>query len=327
MRIIDVPQPGGPDSLVVAEAPIPEPAAGDVLIKVAAAGVNRADVLQRRGDYPPPAGAPKHPGLEVSGIVERVGAGVAEFKPGDAVCALLQGGGYGEYAVAPAGQVLPIPVGVSLVDGAALPEACFTAWSNIFMFGRLQPGETFLVHGGTSGIGVTAIQLAVNRGARVFATAGSAEKCRYCESLGAAAAFNYREADFVAAVRAATAGKGVNVILDMVAGDYTARNIDALSEDGRLVVIATQGGATSSINVLKIMQKRAILTGSALRPRTTAFKSEVKRQLLEHVWPDIAAGKFRLVVDQRLPLARAAEAHRRMESSAHIGKILLTAQG
>jgi NADPH:quinone reductase len=326
MKIIDVRTPGGPEELVVSECPTPRPGAGEVLIKVAAAGVNRADVLQRRGNYPPPPGAPPNPGLEVSGTIESLGASVAEFKRGDGVCALLQGGGYAEYAVAPAGQVLPLPAGVSLVDGAALAEACFTVWSNVFMFGRLQPGETLLVHGGTSGIGVTAIQLAASWGARVFATAGSDDKCRYCELLGAARGINYRETDFVTAVRAANGGKGVDVILDMVAGDYTARNIEALGEDGRLVVIATQGGAVSSINLLKIMQKRAILTGSALRPRSTAFKAQVKSQLLEHVWPLIAKGAFRLIIDRRLPMSEAAEAHRRMESSAHIGKILLTMQ-
>ncbi|MFO1467150.1 MAG: NAD(P)H-quinone oxidoreductase [Steroidobacteraceae bacterium] len=322
MRYIDVPQPGGPEALVLREAPTPAPGAGEVLIKVAAAGVNRADVLQRRGQYPSPAGAPPFPGLEVSGTVEALGEGASGFRPGDAVCALLQGGGYAEYACAPEGQVLPLPAGVGLVEGAALAEACFTAYSNLFLFGRLQAGESLLVHGGTSGIGVTAIQLARLRGARVFATAGSAEKCRFCESLGASA-IDYRREDFVSALRARSPA-GVNVVLDIMAGDYTARNLDVLAEEGRLVVIATQGGPTSTINILKVMQRRLVLTGSTLRSRPTAFKAQVKRELLEHVWPRIASGEFRLIIDQQFPLAQAAAAHARMESSEHIGKILLT---
>ncbi|MBS0614026.1 MAG: NAD(P)H-quinone oxidoreductase [Proteobacteria bacterium] len=322
MKFIDVPKPGDPDALVIAECPVPLPGPGEVLIKVAAAGLNRADILQRQGHYPPPPGAPKHPGLEVSGLVERLGPGASEFREGDRVCALLQGGGYAQYVCAAEGQVLPLPAGVDLVQGAALPEACFTVWSNVFMFGRLTAGETLLVHGGTSGIGVTAIQLAKARGARVLATAGSEAKCRMCESLGATA-INYRTQDFAAAVRELTRG-GANVILDMIAGDYTARNIDALAEEGRLVVIATQGGVSSTINMLKIMQKRAVLTGSTLRPRPVVFKAEVKRQLLRHVWPAIADGSYRIVIDRAFPLPEAAAAHRRMESSEHIGKILLT---
>jgi len=325
MNFIDVPKPGGPEALVMAECAVPTPGPGEVLIKVAAAGVNRADILQRQGHYPSPPGAPKYPGLEVSGIIERLGPGASEFREGDRVCALLQGGGYAQYVCAAEGQVLPLPAGVDLVQGAALPEACFTVWSNVFMFGRLAAGETLLVHGGTSGIGVTAIQLAKIHGARVLATAGSEAKCRMCESLGATA-INYRNQDFVAAVRELTRG-GANVILDMIAGDYTARNIDALAEEGRLVVIATQGGISSTINMLKIMQKRATLTGSTLRPRPVAFKAEVKRQLLRQVWPAIADGRYRIIIDRTFPLAEAAAAHQRMESSEHIGKILLTVEG
>jgi putative PIG3 family NAD(P)H quinone oxidoreductase len=327
MKIIDVCKPGGPEALVLAERPVPQAREGEVLIRVAAAGINRADLLQRSGNYPPPAGAPTYPGLEVSGTVQELGAGVSEFKRGDRVCALLQGGGYAEYCVAPAGQVLPLPAGVDLIEGAALAESFFTVWSNVFMFGRLQRGETFLVHGGTSGIGVTAIQLANRLGAEVYATAGSEDKCRFCESLGAKRALNYRAQDFVAQMRSATNGGGANLILDMIAGEYTARNIDTLAEAGRLVIIATQGGANSTINILKIMQKRIVLTGSALRPRPTAFKQEVKRQLLEHAWPRIANGELRVIVDKTFPLHEAAAAHRHMESGTHIGKILLTVAG
>jgi len=322
MKIVDIQGTGGPEVLRLAERAVPTPGSGEVLIKVSAAGLNRADLLQRQGKYPAPAGAPAHPGLEVSGIVEQLGAGVTEFHEGDLVCALLQGGGYAEYVCAPEAQVLPLPVGVDLIEGAALPEACFTVWSNVFMFGRLGAGETLLVHGGTSGIGVTAIQLARARGARVLATAGSDEKCRFCESLGATP-INYRTQDFVAAVHDLTR-VGVQVILDMIAGEYTARNIDALAEDGRLVVIATQGGATSTINLLKVMQKRATITGSTLRPRSTQFKAEVKRELLQYVWPSISGGTFRIVVDRTFSMSEAQAAHRRMESGEHIGKILLT---
>ena len=324
MKIIDVPTAGGPEALVLAERPIPEPKADEVLIRVAAAGLNRADILQRRGSYPPPPGAPPYPGLEVSGTIDATGAAVTEFKPGDKVCALLQGGGYAQFAVAPVGQVLPLPANVDLIHGAAIAEACFTVWSNVFMFGQLRRGETLLVHGGTSGIGVTAIQLAKSWGARVIATAGSDAKCRFCESIGATLAINYKNEDFVAATKTATDGRGCDVILDMIAGDYTARNIDALAEDGRLVIIATQGGATSTLNVLKIMQKRAVLTGSTLRPRPTAFKQQVKQALLEHVWPRIERGELRVIIDKTYAMRDAADAHRRMESSEHIGKILLS---
>jgi NADPH:quinone reductase len=323
MRIIDVPVPGGPEALVIAERDVPTAGQGEVLIRVAAAGVNRADILQRLGKYPSPQGAPPFPGLEVSGTIEAVGPGVGEFAPGAAVCALLAGGGYAEYCVAPVEQVLPVPTGVSLVAGAALPEAYFTVWSNVFGYGALKPGESLLVHGGSSGIGSTAIQLAKAFGSPVYATAGSPEKCEFCRSLGASAAFDYRREDFVQAVKAATAGRGVDVILDMVAADYVERNLDALCYEGRLVVIATPRGTKTTLDVGKVMGKRLTLTGSTLRPRSVAFKGNIKQQLLEHVWPLLAKGALRPVVDREFPFAAAAAAHAYMESSAHMGKLLL----
>jgi NADPH2:quinone reductase len=323
MRIIDVPVPGGPEALVIAERDVPTAGQGEVLIRVAAAGVNRADILQRLGKYPSPQGAPPFPGLEVSGTIEAVGPGVGEFAPGAAVCALLAGGGYAEYCVAPVEQVLPVPTGVSLVAGAALPEAYFTVWSNVFGYVALKPGESLLVHGGSSGIGSTAIQLAKAFGSPVYATAGSPEKCEFCRSLGASAAFDYRREDFVQAVKAATAGRGVDVILDMVAADYVERNLDALCYEGRLVVIATPRGTKATLDVGKVMGKRLTLTGSTLRPRSVAFKGNIKKQLLERVWPLLAKGVLRPVVDREFPFAAAAAAHAYMESSAHMGKILL----
>jgi NADPH2:quinone reductase len=323
MRIIDVPVPGGPAALVIAERDVPTAGQGEVLIKVAAAGVNRADILQRLGKYPSPQGAPPFPGLEVSGTVEAVGPGVGEFAPGAAVCALLAGGGYAEYCVAPVEQVLPLPAGVSLVAGAALPEAYFTVWSNVFGYVALKPGESLLVHGGSSGIGSTAIQLAKAFGSPVYATAGSPEKCEFCRSLGASAAFDYRREDFVPAVKAATAGRGVDVILDMVASDYVERNLDALCYEGRLVMIATPRGTKATLDVGKVMGKRLTLTGSTLRPRSVAFKGNIRKQLLERVWPLFAKGLLRPVVDREFPFAEAAAAHAYMESSAHMGKILL----
>ncbi len=323
MKIIDASSPGGPDRLEVAERPIPEPLDAEVLIRVAAAGVNRADVLQRRGSYPAPPGAPTWPGLEVSGTIVRLGPSVRELAVGDEVCALLQGGGYAQYAAAAEGATLKLPRGMDLLHGAAIAESYFTVYSNVFMFGRLMPGESFLVHGGSSGIGVAAIQLARALGSTVFATAGSDEKCRACESLGAQAAFNYRGEDFVARVRETTNGRGVDVILDMVAGDYTARNIEALAPEGRLVIIATQGGADSTVNIGKIMAKRITLTGSTLRSRDVAFKRLVKEKLLRIVWPLFESGELRVLIDRVFPLEQAAEAQRRMESSEHIGKIVL----
>ena len=323
MRAIEISQPGEPDVLVIVERPTPSPAAGEVLIKVAAAGVNRPDIFQRRGRYPPPPGASDIPGLEVSGVIESLGADAGDWRVGDLVCALVTGGGYAEYCVAPAPQCLPVPRGMTTVTAAALPETFFTVWTNVFQRGRLQPGESILVHGGSSGIGTTAIQLAKAKGARVFATAGSAEKCAACERLGAERAINYRDADFVAVVRALTAGRGVDVILDMVGGDYFARNIEALAVEGRLVEIATLQGVKAEVNIQTIMQRRLTITGSTLRPRPVADKGVIAAALREQVWPLLASGAVAPVVHATFPLAEAAEAHRVMESSVHIGKLLL----
>jgi putative PIG3 family NAD(P)H quinone oxidoreductase len=323
MRVIDVPQPGGPDALVLVERPVPQPAPGEVLIEVAAAGLNRADILQRRGLYPTPAGAPSHPGLEVAGTIAGIGAQVTEFKVGDAVCALLQGGGYAEYCCVDAGQVLPIPGSLDMIEAASLPEAMFTVWSNVFGFGRLQPGESLLVHGGSSGIGVAAIQLAAALGHTVFATAGSADKCRFCESLGARRAIDYKSEDFVAAIARETGGRGVDVVFDMVGGSYVPRNLQVLATEGRLVIIATQGGVKGEIDVLRIMLQRLVITGSTLRPRSVEFKRGIRDQLRENVWPLIAAGRVRPIVDSVFALTEASKAHARMESSEHKGKIIL----
>ncbi|MGH8158136.1 MAG: NAD(P)H-quinone oxidoreductase [Rhodanobacter sp.] len=331
MQAIEITHPGAPDVLQLTQRPIPRPGAGEVLIKVAAAGVNRPDVFQRQGHYAPPPGASDLPGLEVAGtLVEGNLAGDNPFglRHGDAVCALLAGGGYAEYAVAPLAQCLPVPAGFSLVEAAALPENFFTVWSNVFERGQLGHGEggaheTLLVQGGSSGIGVTAIQLAHALGHRVFATAGSAEKCAACEKLGAELAINYREQDFVEVVRQATAGRGVDVILDMVAGDYIPREIDALADGGRLVFIATLGGSKAGIDAGTIMRRRLTLTGSTLRVRPVAFKAALARQLHEKVWPLLEAGKLRPVIHQVFPAAKAASAHALMESSAHIGKLVL----
>jgi putative PIG3 family NAD(P)H quinone oxidoreductase len=323
MKVIEVPQPGGPEALVLAERPVPQPARGEVLIEVAAAGLNRADILQRRGFYPSPPGAPSSPGLEVAGTIAGLGANVAEFKVGDAVCALLQGGGYAQYCCVDAGQVLPIPAELDMVEAASLPEAMFTVWSNVFGFGRLQPGETLLVHGGSSGIGVAAIQLAAALGHTVFATAGAADKCRFCESLGARRAIDYKSEDFVAEILKETGGRGVDVVLDMVGGSYLPRNLQVLATEGRLVMIATQGGAKGEIDVLRIMQQRLVITGSTLRPRSAEFKRAIRDQLLAQVWPLIAAGRIRPVVDSVFALAQAGQAQARMETSEHKGKIIL----
>jgi len=323
MKVVDVPQPGGPEALVLVERPLPQPAPGEVLIKVAAAGLNRADILQRRGLYPTPPGAPSHPGLEVAGTIAGMGPGVTEFKVGDAVCALLQGGGYAEYCCVNAGQVLPIPGSLDMIEAASLPEAMFTVWSNVFGFGRLQPGETLLVHGGSSGIGVAAIQLAAALGHTVFATAGSADKCRFCESIGARRAIDYKSADFVAEIARETGGRGVDVVFDMVGGSYVPRNLQVLATEGRLVIIATQGGVKGEIDVLRIMLQRLVITGSTLRPRSVEFKRAIRDQLLEKVWPLIAAGRVRPIVDSVFALAEASQAHARMESSEHMGKIIL----
>ena len=323
MQIVDVAAPGGPEQLVIVARPLPTVGDDDVLIQVAAAGLNRADVLQRRGAYPSPPGAPSNPGLEVSGKVVAVGRNVTEFHTGDAVCALLQGGGYAEYCAVNAGQVLPIPAGVDLIEAAALPEAFFTVWSNVFEFARLRPGETLLVHGGSSGIGVTAIQLATALGHTVFATAGSAEKCRFCESLGAQRAIDYKTQDFVAETLAATNQRGVDVILDMVGGSYLARNLQALAVAGRVAIIATQGGTKGEVDVLRVMQRRLTITGSTLRAREAEFKRGIKAHLLSTAWPLLERGKIKPIVDSVFAMRDAGKAHARMESSGHMGKIVL----
>jgi NADPH2:quinone reductase len=323
MKFVDLPQPGGPEVLVVAELDVPECGADQVLIKAEAAGLNRADLLQRRGHYPPPNGAPTYPGLEVAGTIVARGAAVHDFKEGDRVCALLQGGGYAQYCVIDAGQVLPIPFGLTSIEAASLPEAYFTVFSNVFMFGRLQGDETLLVHGGSSGIGVAAIQLARALGHEVFATAGSDAKCQRCEQLGARMAINYKEQDFVEVVRSATDQRGVDVILDMVGGHYLARNLRTLATQGRLVMIATQGGAKAELDILHMMQRRLSVTGSTLRGRSAEFKRTVRDQLLRIVWPLIEAGKIKPVVDRVFPMRDASGAHAYMESGAHQGKIIL----
>jgi len=323
MIAIEISRPGDPDVLVPVERPRPVPASGEVLIRVAAAGVNRPDVFQRRGRYPPPPGASDIPGLEVAGVVEEVGADVRDCRVGDGVCALVAGGGYAEYCVAPSPQCLPIPRGLDYVAAAAMPETFFTVWTNVFERGRLRPNEALLVHGGSSGIGTTAIQLARAFGSRVFATAGSAEKCAACERLGAERAIDYRAEDFVAIVRQLTGDRGVDVVLDMVGGEYFARNIDALATDGRLVEIATLQGVKAELNIQTIMQRRLTITGSTLRARPVADKGAIARALRIRVWPLVEAGAVKPVVHATFPLREAAEAHRVMESSAHIGKLVL----
>ena len=324
MTAIEIREPGGPEVLVPGTRPLPEPSAGEVLVRVAAAGVNRPDVLQRQGNYAPPPGASDIPGLEIAGTVVALGPEVSELALGDRVTALVTGGGYAEYCAAPVPQCLPIPKGLSAVEAAGMPETFFTVWTNVFDRGRLQAGEAFLVHGGSSGIGTTAIQLAKAFGARVFATAGSAEKCRACEALGAERAVNYREEDFVEAVKAATEGAGVNVILDMVGGDYIQRNISALAPDGRLCTIAFLGGSKAEVDFLPMMLKRITISGSTLRARSVEFKGAIARNLKAKVWPLVEAGRVKPVVHATFPLAEAAGAHALMESSNHIGKIALT---
>jgi NADPH:quinone reductase len=323
MRAIEISEPGGPEVLRVAERPRPRPRDGEVLIHVAAAGVNRPDVAQRRGSYPPPPGASDLPGLEIAGKVIEVGDGVMEPRVGDEVCALVSGGGYAELCVAPAVQCLPVPRGLTMVEAASLPETMFTVWSNVFDRGRLLPGESLLVQGGSSGIGVAAIQIARARGSIVFATAGSPEKCAACERLGAARAVNYRTEDFVAVVKDLTGGRGVDVVLDMVGGDYVARELSVLAPDGRLVMISTLGGTEAKINVRDLMMRRLTLTGSTLRARPVEFKGAIASALRAEVWPLIEAGEVKPVVYRTFPMEQAAEAHRLMESGEHIGKIVL----
>lgn len=324
MQAISITEPGTPDVLQLVTLPLPEPKPEEVLIKVAAAGVNRPDVLQRMGRYPVPPGASPLLGLEVAGTVAAVGDVSSGWKIGDTVCALTPGGGYAEYCVAPASNCLPVPHGLTATQAASLPETFFTVWSNVFDRGRLRPGETFLVQGGASGIGVTAIQMVHALGHRVFATAGSDDKCRTCESLGAERCVNYKTADFVEVVKSLTDGRGVDVILDIVGASYFDRNIAALAMDGRLVIIAFLGGAkVKEVGLHSIVAKRAVVTGSLLRPRTGDEKAAIAGALHANVWPILAAGRCWPVIDSVFPLARAADAHRRMESGDHIGKIVL----
>jgi NADPH2:quinone reductase len=326
MRAVEISTPGGPEVLHLVERPIPVPKDGEILVRVAAAGVNRPDVLQRKGAYPPPKDASDLPGLEIAGEVVACGPGAARWQPGELVCALTHGGGYAEYCAVPQGQALRIPRGLDLPEAASLPETFFTVWSNVYDRAALAPGESLLVHGGTSGIGVAAIQIAVAMGNRVLATAGSDQKCAACLALGAERAINYRTQDFLNEVRAATGDRGVDVILDMVGGDYIARELRALASDGRLVLIAALGGAKGEIDVNAVMQKRVTITGSTLRPRPVAFKAAIAAQLDKRVWPLIEAGAIRPVIYRTFPLERAGEAHALMESSEHIGKIVLTVQ-
>jgi NADPH2:quinone reductase len=325
MVAIEIQQPGGPEVLVPAIRPVPQPSAGEVLIKVAAAGVNRPDVLQRRGVYPPPPGASDLPGLEVAGTVVAVGQG-AERLLGSLVCALVAGGGYAEYAIAPAGTCLPVPAGLGMAEAAALPETLFTVWHNLFERGAAVEGEWALIHGGTSGIGTTAITLCKLFGVKAIVTCGSDDKCARALELGAAAAINYKEADFVEEARRLTVGKGVEVVLDMVGGDYLPRNLQALADEGRHVSIAVQRGATAELNIAQVMQRRLQLTGSTLRPRTVAFKTGLADELHREVWPFVVSGQLRPVMDRTFPLAEAAAAHARMEAGDHVGKIVLTVE-
>ncbi len=324
MIAIDPAAPGGPDVLVPVERPVPQPGPDDVLIQVAAAGVNRPDVLQRLGLYPMPAGTPTIMGLEVSGTIVSVGDSVTRWRPGDLVCALVAGGGYAEYCVAPGGQCLPVPAGIPLADAAGLPETWFTVWSNVMDRGHARPGETILIHGGTSGIGITALQLAREIGLTAIATCGSDEKCAAARAHGAAHAVNYRSSDFAAEALALTGGRGVDLVLDMVGGDYLPKNLVCLADDGRHVSIAFQRGPTAELNLGLVMRKRLTLTGSMLRPRPVAFKAAIAETLEGVIWPAFAAGRLAPVTDHVFPLAAAAAAHRRMEAGAHVGKIILS---
>jgi len=324
MRVIEIREPGAPEVLVVGQRPEPKPAAGEVLIKVAAAGINRPDVFQRLGNYAPPPGASDIPGLEVSG--EIVGGDVAgsAFKLGDQVCALVSGGGYAEFCVAPVAQCMPIPAGLSLIQAAGLPETYFTVWSNVFDRGALSGDETLLVHGGASGIGTTAIQLATAMGHRVFATVGSDERVKAVEALGAVKGINYKTQDFVEEIKALTDNRGVDVILDMVAGDYIGRDIKCLADDGRIVIIATLGGTKSSLNASELMRRRLTVTGSTLRPRPVAFKGDIAQKLQSKVWPLLSSGKIKPIIYATLPLEEAAKGHAMMEAGEQIGKIIMT---
>ncbi len=324
MTVVAITKPGGPDVLVPEQRALPVPGPTELLVKVAAAGVNRPDVMQREGKYPVPPGASDLPGLEIAGEVVAVGKDAKRFKVGDKVLSLVAGGGYSEYCVAEDAVALPIPSGFSMVEAAAVPETFMTVWHNVFQRGALKAGETLLIHGGSSGIGTTAIMLAKNFSATVIVTAGDDAKCEACKKLGASVAINYKTQDFVEEVKKATNGKGVDLILDMVGGEYTERNYDAAAVEGRIVQIATQKGYKVQINLLKIMQKRLNHTGSTLRPRSTADKSMIAHDLEAKAWPLLAAGKVKPVIDSTYPLKDAAKAHARMDTSAHIGKIVLT---
>jgi NADPH2:quinone reductase len=323
MRAIEITQPGGPEVLKPCERPVPQLKPGEILIRVLAAGVNRPDVFQRLGQYPVPPGASDLPGLEVAGEIVDGDLGDSGLEKGDLVCALVQGGGYAEYCAAPLAQCLPVPKGLTPLEAAALPETFFTVWSNVFQRAALAEGESLLVQGGSSGIGTTAIQLATALGHRVFATAGSRDKCRACEDLGAERAIDYKTEDFAAVVKELTNGKGVDVVLDMVGGDYVAREMACLADDGRIVVIALLGGAKANVDLGQVLRRRLTITGSTLRPRPVAFKAQIARELRERVWPLLEAGRVKPVIYQTFPLEAAAEAHALMESSAHVGKIVL----
>jgi putative PIG3 family NAD(P)H quinone oxidoreductase len=323
MTAVEIEAPGGPEVLKPVARPVPVPAAGEVLIRVEAAGVNRPDLMQRQGKYPPPPGAPDVPGLEVAGVVVAMGPAVDRWRPGDRVMALVAGGGYAEYCLAPAAQCLPVPACLTMEEAGALPETLFTVWTNVFERGRLQAGESLLVHGGASGIGTVAVQLARARGVRVFATAGTPAKCEAVVRLGAERAIDYHSEDFVEVVKAATGGAGVDVILDMVGGDYVARNLDALAIDGRLVQIAFLRGPRAEINLNPLMRKRLTFTGSTLRPRSVEQKGAIARAIEEHVWPIVERGELRPVIHARFPLREAARAHAELEAGDHVGKVVL----
>jgi putative PIG3 family NAD(P)H quinone oxidoreductase len=325
MRAIVITEPGGPQVLGIQDVPDPEAGPGEVLVRVAAAGVNRADLLQRMGQYPPPPGTPEYPGLEVSGTIEALGDGVDGWSVGDQVGALLSGGGYAELVAVPAGQLLPVPAGVSLVEAAALPEVACTVWANVFMTAQLQPGEVLLVHGGSSGIGTMAIQLAKAAGARVAVTAGTPEKLERCRALGADVLVNYKEQDFVEVVREATGGHGADVVLDTIGAKYLARNLDVLATNGRQVTIGLQGGARAELDLGLMMRKRVAVIAASLRARPAAEKATIVAAVREHVWPLVSDGVVRPVVHTTMPLADAAAAHELLESSTHVGKVLLTA--
>jgi NADPH2:quinone reductase len=324
MKAIVITQPGAPDVLQLTDRPQPVPQPNEVLIKVAAAGINRPDVAQRKGIYPPPPDAPQDiPGLEIAGTIVAVGDAVTQWQIGDTVCALVSGGGYAEYCTAPEGQCLPVPDDVSMLEAASLPETYFTVWSNVFDRAHLQPGETLLVHGGSSGIGVAAIQMATAWGCTLYVTAGSDEKCRFCEEVGATKAINYNNANFADEIKQLTAGKGVDVILDMIGGDYTPANLQSLTEDGRLVMINTMKGKDAEIDLSLVMRKRLTITGSTLRSRGTAFKSAIAMALRQHIWPMLENGTIKPVIHQVFPAQDAVQAHELMESSLHMGKIVL----